>query len=98
MNNQPEQLTQFEPSVIYECGDVITSLEKFSNTKFDLIITSPPYNIGKEYEKRKSIEEYLSEQEEIIDKLIYLLDDWGSICWEVGNFVDEKTKEIFPLA
>ncbi len=64
---------------------------------FDLIITSPPYNIGKEYETKKSIEAYLKDQEAIIKQLVRLTSDKGSICWQVGNFVDTKTKEIFPL-
>ena len=37
---------------------------------FDLIVTSPPYNIGKEYETRTGLEKYLEWQERIIDGLI----------------------------
>lgn len=51
-----EQINLFTPTIIYENGDALSSLDKFSNIKFDLIITSPPYNIGKEYKSRKSIE------------------------------------------
>ena len=60
-----------------------------------MIITSPPYNVGKEYEIKKSIEEYLKTQESIIELLIDKLSDRGSICWEVGNYVNKG--EIFPL-
>src|SRR3972149_12048563 len=76
-------------------GDSQTELEKFEDKKFDLIITSPPYNVGKEYETKKSIEEYLKTQELIIELLIDKLSDRGSICWEVGNYVEKG--EIFPL-
>lgn len=77
-------------------GDV----EKFLNALpkeplFDLIVTSPPYNIGKEYESRIGLEKYLEWQERIIDGLIPRLKQGGSICWQVGNFVDNN--EIFPL-
>jgi adenine-specific DNA-methyltransferase len=65
--------------------------------KFQLIMTSPPYNMGKEYEKNKPIEYYLNDIESVIEKLVKLLDDKGSICWQVGNYVDKKTKEVFPL-
>lgn len=92
-----EQISLFTPTIIYENGDALSSLDKFSNIKFDLIITSPPYNIGKEYESRKSIEEYLEEQENVISKMIESLSDEGSICWQVGNYVNKKTKEIYPL-
>lgn len=30
-------------------GDTFANLKNFGNGKFDLIITSPPYNVGKEY-------------------------------------------------
>lgn len=78
-----------------ENGDCLKVLKKYDDEKFDLIITSPPYNIGKSYEIKTSIEEYLETQEEIITELIRVLSDQGSICWQVGNYVDKG--EIFPL-
>lgn len=78
-----------------ENGDCLKVLKKYDDEKFDLIITSPPYNIGKSYETKTSIEEYLETQEEIIIELIRVLSDKGSICWQVGNYVDKG--EIFPL-
>lgn len=62
---------------------------------FDLIVSSPPYNIGKSYEKRSKLSTYLQWQERIIDELIPRLKDTGSICWQVGNFVDNG--HIVPL-
>lgn len=76
-------------------GDSKVQLEKFEDKKFDLIITSPPYNVGKEYETKRSIEDYLKTQESIIELLVDKLSDRGSICWEVGNYVNKG--EIFPL-
>ena len=76
-------------------GDALKELDKIKDKKFDLIITSPPYNLGKEYETKKSIEDYLENQKLIIEKLIDVLSDKGSICWEVGNYVQKG--EIFPL-
>lgn len=78
-----------------ENGDCLKVLKKYDDEKFDLIITSPPYNIGKSYETKTSIEDYLETQEEIITELIRVLSDKGSICWQVGNFVDKG--EVFPL-
>lgn len=62
---------------------------------FDLIVSSPPYNIGKSYEKRSELNAYLQWQERIIDELVPRLKDTGSICWQVGNFVDNG--HIVPL-
>lgn len=85
------------PSIEYQVKnmDALKALENLLDGKFDLIITSPPYNIGKEYETKTSIEKYLETQEEIIKQLIRVLSDKGSLCWQVGNFVDKG--EIFPL-
>ena len=76
-------------------GDCLTVLKKIEDGKFDLILTSPPYNVGKSYETKTSIEKYLETQEEIIAELVRTLSDKGNICWQVGNYVDKG--EIFPL-
>jgi DNA modification methylase len=51
--------------------------------------------MGKEYESRQSIDEYLNTQREVIKKLVGLLSDQGSVCWQVGNYIHKK--EVFPL-
>ena len=85
------------PDIDYQIkkGDSLTVLKKIEDGKFDLILTSPPYNIGKSYEIKTSIEKYLEPQEEIIDELVRTLSDKGNLCWQVGNYVDKG--EIFPL-
>jgi adenine-specific DNA-methyltransferase len=62
---------------------------------FDLVVTSPPYNVGKSYETKKDLHLYLSEQSKIIFETACRLRKGGSICWQVGNFVDNG--EILPL-
>jgi adenine-specific DNA-methyltransferase len=91
-------LTPKVPAV-YIHGDANLSLDQLikARKKFKLIMTSPPYNMDKEYEKSRSLENYRFEIESIIDKLVKLLDHRGSICWQVGNYIDPKTKEVVPL-
>jgi len=60
-----------------------------------LIVTSPPYNIGKRYEQRVQLEDYLRREEEVINLCIDRLVPGGSICWQIGNHVDDG--EVFPL-
>lgn len=60
-----------------------------------LIVTSPPYNIGKAYERRTSLDSYLKMQERVIIEAVRLLKPGGSIAWQVGNHVDSG--EVFPL-
>lgn len=62
---------------------------------FDLVVTSPPYNIGKEYEKKVALEQYMAWQKRIIEKIYVRLKDTGSICWQVGNYIDDGV--ITPL-
>ncbi len=76
-------------------GDSLELLKLEEDAKYNLIITSPPYNVGKEYEVKTSIENYLEEQKVVIEQLVRVLADTGSICWQVGNYVEKG--EIFPL-
>lgn len=62
---------------------------------FDLVVTSPPYNIGKSYEKKDDLDIYLAWQRRIIDLIVPRLKPDGSLCWQVGNFVDNG--QIVPL-
>lgn len=73
-------------------------LDKFEDNSIQLIITSPPYNVGKEYETIMDFEEYIHWQDSIIEKCINKLSNTGSICWQVGNYVNKsRGNEIFPL-
>lgn len=83
-----------EKLVLYK-GDCLGLLASIPDGAIQLIVTSPPYNIGKEYEKRKKLEFYLADQKEVIRECVRVLSPQGSICWQVGNFVDKG--EIIPL-
>lgn len=79
----------------YILGDSLKKLKVYEDGKFKLIVTSPPYNVGKEYETKTSIESYLQTQKDIIKELVRVLSPEGSLCWQVGNYVHKG--EIFPL-
>ena len=76
-------------------GGVEKLLDIMPNNSVSLIVTSPPYNLGKAYEKRVGIEEYKEEQERVIRKCVLKLKKRGSICWQTGNFVENG--HIVPL-
>jgi adenine-specific DNA-methyltransferase len=83
------------PYALWE-NDVEQLLSALPDEKiFDLIVTSPPYNVGKSYEKKSPLDEYLKWQTRVIEMLLPKLKDTGSICWQVGNFVDNG--HIIPL-
>jgi len=87
----------FKPGydVVLAWNDVLDFLKNVPNETFTLVVTSPPYNIGKPYEKPLEFENYLQWQEEVIKECKRVLKSNGSICWEVGNYV--KDGEVFPL-
>lgn len=75
-----------------DCRKVLATLKAGTAS---LILTSPPYNIGKAYEQHKSIEAWTADQTEVIGLAAHALKDGGSICWQVGNYVNSG--EILPL-
>ncbi len=82
------------PVVLYP-GDCLKLLSTIPNEEAKLIVTSPPYNIGKKYEKKKILTDYLADQEQTITECERVLSSAGSICWQVGNHVDGQ--EIYPI-
>jgi adenine-specific DNA-methyltransferase len=83
-----------EKVVVYS-GDCLGFLEGCPNEVFQLIITSPPYNVGKEYEKKQKLDVYLKQQTKVIRECVRCLAPSGSICWQVGNYVTNGS--IVPL-
>lgn len=76
-------------------GDSLKRLKSLPDSSVKLIISSPPYNIGKEYESQQKLEHYLEWLNPILKELVRVMDKNGSLCWQVGNYVEES--EVFPL-
>lgn len=77
------------------CQDNIAFMRTLDDESMNLIVTSPPYNLGKEYESKQPLAAYIDNQRETICEAVRLLSPSGSICWQVGNYVDGS--EIYPL-
>jgi adenine-specific DNA-methyltransferase len=77
-------------------GDRLDLLRSIPAASAQLIVTSPPYNIGKQYERRQSLKTYLADQAATIAACAKLLTNAGSICWQVGNHIG-KDQEVYPL-
>ena len=78
-----------------KCEDNLGFMKKIADESIQLVVTSPPYNIGKAYEQRAPLEIYLDSQTRVIEEAVRILKPQGSICWQTGNHVDDG--EIFPL-
>lgn len=80
---------------LYE-GDCFELLKQLPNESIDLIITSPPYCIGKAYENPKDdIDTFKREHLLIFPEIYRVLKPGGSICWQVGYHVDQGS--VVPL-
>lgn len=84
-----------ENEVTLHEGDCLNLLRTIPSGIATLVVTSPPYNIGKEYEKKRAVDEYIAWQRVIIHECYRTLSERGSICWQVGNYVDNGT--ILPI-
>lgn len=67
-------------------GDCLPWLRSLPDESVDLIVSSPPYNIGKDYESRRALQVYLDEQREVLTECARVLRSTGSIFWQVGSY------------
>ncbi len=81
--------------VVLLIGDSLERLKALPASSAKLIISSPPYNIGKEYESQQKLEHYLEWLRPVLVELVRVMHKNGSLCWQVGNYVEDS--EVFPL-
>ena len=93
MVGQGDTGTLPEPRIA--CDDNLAWLAALPASSAQLVVTSPPYNIGKEYERRTGMDEYIAGQQRVVDACLRVLAPGGSLCWQVGNHV--RDGEVFPL-
>lgn len=77
------------------CQDNREFMRPMASGAMQLIVTSPPYNIGKKYESRSPLDAYVASQADVIAECVRLLSPRGSLCWQIGNHVNKG--EIVPL-
>lgn len=71
-----------------ECTDAFEFLRKLKPGSVDLIISSPPYCMGKEYERTLRKQDFVAAHMNIAPLLTRALRPGGSLCWQVGHHVD----------
>ena len=75
-----------------DCLDLVAALPSGS---IDIIITSPPYCIGKEYESTSNLEDFEKMHSTLLPEVVRILKPGGSLCWQVGNHV--QNNKVTPL-
>jgi adenine-specific DNA-methyltransferase len=88
-------VTSLELNTIH-LGDCLVWLKGLPDQSVDCIVSSPPYNIGKEYESRRALKVYLHEQADVLAECARVLKATGSIFWQVGAYSDGRGS-LIPL-
>lgn len=76
-------------------GDCLDRMKEIADGSVDLVLSSPPYGIGKEYEDKIGLAQWRDWQREVLVECSRTLSDGGSICWQVGNYVSGGA--VYPL-
>jgi adenine-specific DNA-methyltransferase len=93
---QPSLLRLLRDSnAVMHCEDNLKFMRPLKSESVQLVVTSPPYNIGKSYESRSTLDTYIQAQAQVISECVRLLNPRGSLCWQIGNHV--ANGEIVPL-
>lgn len=90
-----KKINEYADRSIIANEDSLEFMKSLPDNSVDLVISSPPYNVGKEYEDKATLDEYLAFQKEIISEIYRILKPTGNVAWEVGNYIDKK--EVYPL-
>lgn len=78
-------------------GDVLERLRELGPGTCSLVVSSPPYNIRKPYERNenRTFDEYLEWQRQVVESMVEALTANASVCWQVGTYIADG--ELFPL-
>lgn len=83
-----------EPFVLFN-GDCIDLLDAVPGELIDLTLTSPPYFMGKCYDRSYSLVDFRADHKALAPRVCSVTKKGGSICWQVGYHV--RDNEVFPL-
>jgi len=87
-------IAQQEPVAIFR-GDCLNLLQELPNGSVDLVVTSPPYCMGKEYERSTSVDDFIDAHKVLLPEVARVTKLGGSICWQVGYHVSNN--RTYPL-
>jgi len=79
------------------CGDALETLRGTQKDSVDITITSPPYNIGKEYEQNRPLAEYLAWCREWLGELFRVTKPSGSLWLNLGYVEVAGSGRAVPL-
>lgn len=75
--------------------DAFSFLASLPDQSVDLIVSSPPYFMGKEYDTSCDVHDFISSHQKICEQLERVVKVGGNICWQVGSHVQNNV--MVPL-
>src|SRR5262249_3930371 len=94
---KPRKITSVDQESKRQCKDVRIALEDafeflraLEPASVDLIVSSPPYCMGKEYDTSTDIKDFKANHRRLAPLLVRALKQGGSLCWQVGHHVQNN--------
>lgn len=91
-----EPYYEIEDGLIY-CCESVAAMRRFTKPSINLTVTSPPYNIGKEYERTLSVEAYVEWSIEWIHEVFRLTSENGALWLNVGYLEKPGAAKALPI-
>ena len=85
------------PGVLLYQGDAIEQMSALPDSLVGLTVTSPPYNIGKEYETPLPLDSYIEWTERWIREVYRLTDDCGAFWLNLGYLEVPGRARAIPI-
>ncbi|MCU0482091.1 MAG: site-specific DNA-methyltransferase, partial [Anaerolineae bacterium] len=85
------------PNCLIYCGDCLGLMPLIPHTLFDLIVTSPPYNIGKAYEQPMPLADYVAWSLKWIHEVYRLTNNNGAFWLNLGYTPQHPRAKALPL-
>ena len=79
----------------FKKADCEAYMNTLSPASIDLLVTSPPYFIGKEYDHSTQVADFEQTIARLLPRISRALKPGGSVCWQLGNHV--SSGGILPL-
>lgn len=77
--------------------DCLTAISRLSSDLVDLTVTSPPYNIGKEYEEIAKLDDYLNWCQQWIGEIYRVTKEQGAFWLNLGYITMPDRAKAIPI-
>lgn len=90
-----EKINEYADKSIIANEDSLEFMKSLLDNSVDLVVSSPPYNVGKEYEDKATLDDYLAFQKKIISEIYRILKLTGML---LGKLVTTSITNILKIS